>query len=113
VQDLRRNLSSQRGIVARIDESVATETADDNTDEHFVEADDILRLRKMKKSLNSLGWEKQICNFGSWLPMAHLTIVANERLPEFMRSLMGVNEGQEVMDHVAEHIIFSEHDSSS
>ena len=58
----------------------------------------------MRRSLNAIGWEKVLVNFGTMLPLAHLQICANERWPDFLTGLLGVGAGREIMDDSAAYL---------
>jgi Putative serine esterase (DUF676) len=52
-------------------------------------------------SLNLLGWDKIIVNFGGVLPLGHLQICANERWPSWMQKPFGLVAGHAIMDDSA------------
>lgn len=54
----------------------------------------------MRTCLNNLGWDKHIVNFNSFLPVAHLQIVASRRHMH-VYDLFNLSVGHEVMDHAA------------
>jgi NAD(P)-dependent dehydrogenase (short-subunit alcohol dehydrogenase family) len=96
VSILRKTFGSEGGIV-----HVATTEAKGISDEERVVDLNNPPLSQMKQSLNALGWSKKIVNFRFWFPMAHLAIVANERFPKFLRSILGIDDGQFVMNDAA------------
>lgn len=91
VKGLREKHGASRGIVA----SLVTEPQD------FIVAAGEDPLLSMMRSLNALGWEKQIVHFPGLLPIAHNKICALNRPVYWL--LNGVfAEGRFVMDHASE-----------
>lgn len=109
VSELRSAYAQESGIVATIDRTLenvgrVVEEEKQGAEKKLSVDPDNPPFSQMKKALNSLGWLKIIVNFRFLLPMAHLAIVANERWSEGFRALMGLDDGQCVMDDAAERL---------
>eukprot|EP01031_Cornospumella_fuschlensis_P029535 gene29535-35649_t len=64
-------------------------------------------MSAMRRSLNSVGWEKVLVHFPGTLPNAHNKICALNKYGSVVDKLLGYPEGEFVMDHAA--AWFAEH----